>query len=67
MGIDSLVTNKFFVQIITPESVVIEDHVNAYLSILATRPNMAGIDQVHTNMGITSCDFSVSICIVSYL
>lgn len=67
VGIGHLVSNKFFIEIITHESVITEDHVNAYVSILATRPNMVGINQVINNMGITSCEFVVRICIYYYL
>lgn len=59
MGLPHFVGKSFFEHILTKENALLEDHVDSYLAILATRPLFAGMGQVKSRVCLTCCGLMV--------
>lgn len=57
---------EFFHEILGEKSELSDDHVDPYLSILASQPDMAGLHDVSPNIGIMACSFMVRNLVLSY-
>lgn len=59
VGLFFNVYKEFFQEILTEKNELSEEHVNAYISIVASQPRMAGLKRVKRGVGITSTGFMV--------
>lgn len=64
VGLIYPVDKEFFKEILNSKRMLDEDHMNCYLSILATNPTFAGVVDSHNNIAIAPSYFMV--CILHY-